>query len=290
MESDFGKLNGRYLWASAVKTSAVAIVCSACILWSGLASAAAADINVRQAWGQATPKGAEVAAGYLTIENRGDSPDRLLKAHTPAAGEVEIHEMRVTGGVMRMRPVSEGLTIPPKDTLVLLPHGSHLMFLRLRAPFAAGERIPVALDFEKAGRINIDLEVGQIGAKGPQPSAGPQASYSAIVRDAEPFFTHLHDPRVMANVTVSPGRAGPVEVLVQLEDPQENALAATELSLTLTGPDNRIAPITGSAERITSDSWRTRFFVSEAGKWTLALRIGLTVGERIELAAPILIE
>ena len=95
---------------------------------------------------------------------------------------------------------------------------------------------------------------------------------------------------LMANVTVSPGRSGPVEVLVQLEDPEENPLAAEGLSVTLSNPDSGIAPITTTAERIASDTWRARMLVSEAGKWSLALRIAMTSKEKVEIAAPILIE
>jgi periplasmic copper chaperone A len=94
----------------------------------------------------------------------------------------------------------------------------------------------------------------------------------------------------MANVTVSPGRSGPIEVVVQLEDPQENALPAEGLSVTLTGPNGRSAPITTSAERISSDTWRARMFVPAPGKWALAVHIAMTAKEKIEIAAPILIE
>ncbi|MGZ3348160.1 MAG: hypothetical protein ACXU89_04355 [Xanthobacteraceae bacterium] len=108
--------------------------------------------------------------------------------------------------------------------------------------------------------------------------------------NVEPFFTHIHDPRLMANVTVSPGQSGTVEVLVQLENPQEHPLAAESLSVTLSNPGSGIAPITATAERIASDSWRARMLVSEAGKWSLALRIAMTSKEKVEIAAPILIE
>jgi len=254
--------------------------CTATLLLHAMTSACAADIVVRQAWSRATPKGAQVASGYLTIENRSNGADRLLSASTPAAGKVEIHEMLDAGGIMKMRPVTKGLTIPPSGHLVLTPGGTHMMFLQLKSPFSEGERIPVSLDFENAARINIPLKVGGIGAKGPQLSAS----------GAVPFFTHIHDPLLMANVTVSPGRSGPVEVLVQLEDPEENPLAAEGLSVTLSNLESGIAPITTIAERSASDTWRARMLVSEAGEWSLALRIEMTSKEKVEIVAPILIE
>lgn len=278
------------VYFSAVRERAAVIGVTTALLLSTPTSADVSDIGIEHAWSRATPKGALVAAGYLTIENRGNSTDRLLSASASIAGKVEIHEMLDAGGVMRMRPVTEGLTIPAGGRLVLTPGGHHMMFLELRAPFSEGEQIPVALDFEKAGQISTSFEVGGIGARGPQLGATSAPIARLSVSSAEPFFTHIHDPRLMANVTVSPGRSGPVEVLVQLEDPQENALAAEGLSVTLSNPDNGIAPITTTAERIAGDTWRARMHVSEVGKWSLALRIAMTSKEKVEIAAPILIE
>ena len=275
---------------SALRELAAAFFCAAILLLHGLTHASAADIAIRQAWSRATPKGAQVAAGYLTIENRADSADKLLSASTPIAGKTEIHEMLEHGGVMKMRPIKDGLTIPPNGKLTFAPGGRHLMFVELRSPLVEGEQVPVSLEFEKAGQIDISLQVAGIGAKGPQPSATSEGTVRATASEADPFFTHIHDPRVMANVTVSPGRSGAVEVLVQLEDSQENALVAEGLSVTLTVPDSGSAPIFTSAERIASDTWRAQMVVSEAGRWDLALQIAMTAEDKIEIAAPILIE
>ena len=275
---------------SALRDLAAAFFCAAILLLHGLTHASAADIAIRQAWARATPNGAQVAAGYFTIENRADSADKLLSASTPIAARAEIHEMLEQVGVMKMRPMNEGLTIPPNGKLTFAPGGRHLMLVELRSPLAEGEQVPVSLEFEKAGQINISLKVAGIGAKGPQPSATSEGSVRSTASEADPFFTHIHHPRVMANVTVSTGRSGAVEVLVQLEDPQENALVAEGLTVTLTGPDSGSAPISTSAERITSDTWRAQMVFSEAGRWDLALQIAMIAGDKIEIAAPILIE
>ena len=64
----------------------------------------------------------------------------------------------------------------------------------------------------------------------------------------EPFLTHICGTRVMANITVSPGRSGPIEVLVQLEDGDEKPLAVDALSVSLSNPDKGIAPVTATAD------------------------------------------
>src|SRR5271168_2528305 len=75
------------------------------------------DLVISQAWSRATPGGAKVAGGYLTIENKGSAPDRLIGGSSEIAGKVEVHEMAVNNGVMTMRPLDKGPTIEPGKTV-----------------------------------------------------------------------------------------------------------------------------------------------------------------------------
>jgi copper(I)-binding protein len=257
-----------------------------------LAASAGDDIVIRQAWSRATPKGAQVAGGYLTIENHGSSPDKLLSAVTTAAAKVEIHAMTTLDGIMIMRPLDDGLTIPPGDTVTLAPGGNHLMFIAISAPFRKDDRVPATLNFEKAGRIDTVFDVQGIGANGPSfimASAETAAPLPPSSSD-DTFFTHICGTRVMANVTVSPGRRGPVEVLVELEDASERPLAAQALSVTLSSPDNGIAATTAKAVRVSDQKWQVRLSAGSSGKWTLALGVEIAPGDRVDMAAPILIE
>ena len=233
MKGGTHSLGGLKACSSAIRNLAVLFVCTGGLLLPSPTCAGSADITIRQAWSRATPKGASVAAGYLTIENHGNTVDRLLSVSSPVARKVEIRETLEASGILRMRPAKDGLAIPPHGKLVLAQGGSHLMFLQLMAPFSEGGRVPVSLDFERAGRMDTSLEVGEIGAKGPPSVAAPEASIARSASGSDSFFTHIHDPRVMANVTLSPGKSGPVEVVVQLEDPQENALAVDGLSVVI---------------------------------------------------------
>src|SRR6202048_704606 len=76
----------------------------------------AGDLVITQAWSRATPGGAKVAGGFLTVENKGSAPDRLIGGSVDVAGRVEVHEMAVTNGVMTMRQLERGLTIEPGKT------------------------------------------------------------------------------------------------------------------------------------------------------------------------------
>ena len=276
--------------------SKIMLIAAALTAFVSSSPAAAHDIAVRQAWSRATPKAAKVAGGYLTIENRGVQPDRLLSASSVAAAKVEIHQMSMQDGIMTMRPREDGLAIAPEATVTLEPGGDHIMFIGLTAPFEEGQRVPVSLNFERAGKIETSFEVGSVGAKGPRlqiASTEPAVAAATPARAAaadEPFFTHICGTRVMANITVSPGRSGPVEVLVQLEDGDEKPLAVDALSVTLSNPDKGIAPVTATAERVAADSWRVRLTAAASGKWSLSLGIDLAKDDRVDIAAPILIE
>ena len=127
----------------------------------------AGDLVISQAWSRATPGGAKVAGGFLTIENKGTAPDKLVAVSAEIAGKAEIHEMAMDNGVMKMRPLDKGLVIEPGKTVKLAPGGNHLMLQDLKGPFKEGEKVPVTLEFEKAGKVSVSLDVQGVGAKAP---------------------------------------------------------------------------------------------------------------------------
>ena len=127
--------------------------------------AAAGGLKISAAWARATPKGAPVGGGYLTITNTGTAPDRLIGGMSDTATRFEIHDMSMDNGVMKMRPVPNGIEIKPGQTVELKPGGYHVMFVGLKKPFAQGEHIKATLKFEKAGDVAVDFVVEGIGAQ-----------------------------------------------------------------------------------------------------------------------------
>lgn len=127
----------------------------------------AGDLVISQGWSRATPGGAKVAGGYVTIENKGTAPDRLIGGSADIAGKFEIHEMAMDNGVMKMHPLDKGLTIEPGKTVKFAPGGYHLMLEQLKKPLKQGDKVPVTLEFEKAGKVAISLDVQGVGAQAP---------------------------------------------------------------------------------------------------------------------------
>lgn len=124
------------------------------------------DLVVVSPWTRATPGGAKIAGGYLKITNNGKSADRLVGAASAAADHVEIHEMSMNDGVMKMRELTDGLTIKPGESVDLKPGGFHMMFMDIKQPLKQGDTLKATLTFEKAGKLEVSFNVNAIGASG----------------------------------------------------------------------------------------------------------------------------
>jgi hypothetical protein len=125
----------------------------------------AGSLTLQHPWTRATA--GKVGAGYTIIVNSGKTADQLVSASSPAVDKVEIHTMTMDGGVMKMRPLPDGIAIPAGGTARLAPGGYHLMLLGLKAPLVAGKLVPLTLNFAKAGPVKVQLKVEAAGAAEP---------------------------------------------------------------------------------------------------------------------------
>lgn len=121
----------------------------------------------------------------------------------------------------------------------------------------------------------------------PPPADVPLAASAKKADDN--FFTHLHTEKVMANVTLTPGRAGPVEIAIGLQTPDEAPLAAQALTVSLANPDAGIEPASAEAQRQADGSWRVRMAAPVPGRWTLTLGILISDFDKVTITAPVVI-
>lgn len=144
----------------------LAVACSV-LLTAGAAAHdfKAGALTLKQPWTRATA--GTVGAGFVEIVNAGKTADQLVSASSPASGRMEIHTMTMEGGIMRMRPLPDGIAIPAGATASLKPGGNHLMLIGLKAPLAQGQTVPVTLTFKKAGAVKVQLTVEAPGATAP---------------------------------------------------------------------------------------------------------------------------
>lgn len=125
----------------------------------------AGALTVDHPWARATAPGAPNGAVYFTLENEGAEADRLLGASGEVAERIELHEHIHEGGVMKMREVAGGIALPAKSEVAFAPGGLHMMLLGLKQPLAAGSTFPLRLRFERAGEVDVQVEVEKADAK-----------------------------------------------------------------------------------------------------------------------------
>lgn len=126
----------------------------ACGLFAGLA--AAADLEVKDPWVRGTVPAQKVTGAFMQLTSK--SGVSVLGAASPAAGIVEIHEMAMDGGVMKMRALPR-LDVPAGKAVELKPGGYHIMLIDLRKPLAAGDIVPITLKVEGQDKKPENVEL-----------------------------------------------------------------------------------------------------------------------------------
>ena len=124
------------------------------------------DIEIGHPYAKPSLPGTTNGAAYFaTLENTGNSADRLLRASTPMATRVELHTMAVDAqGVMRMREI-DGIALAPHAKIQMRPgSGMHLMLIGLKEPLKDGARFPMTLEFEHAGKVDVTVVVESANA------------------------------------------------------------------------------------------------------------------------------
>ena len=117
-----------------------------------------ADLHIDHPWSRAMPPNAPAGAAYFLVENRGNSEDRLVAVSTPRAGKSELHSHVHENGLMKMVHVP-AVDVAAGAQVEFSPGGYHVMLFQLNQPLQAGDRFPLTLQFEKAGSIEVEVQV-----------------------------------------------------------------------------------------------------------------------------------
>ena len=133
----------------------------------GLAASAQAQVSVSGAWARGTVEGQKTTGAFMQLRSADGAT--LVGVESPVAGVAEIHEMRMEGNTMRMRPVPK-LELPPGQAVDLKPGGYHIMLMNLSAPLKRGGSVPIKLKFRgkdgKPQEIEVKAEVRDLTASG----------------------------------------------------------------------------------------------------------------------------
>jgi periplasmic copper chaperone A len=138
------------------------------------AFAAGEPVEVQNAWARATVKGQMATGAFMTLTAKEGT--KLVGAASPAAGVVQVHEMKMDAGVMKMNEVKGGLELPAGIAVVLKPGGYHVMLMDLKAPLAKDSTVPLTLMFKNAKGVESKLELKvPVTATAPGAMAAPAA-------------------------------------------------------------------------------------------------------------------
>jgi len=127
-------------------------------------TAHAQNLNVQNAWVRATVQGQKATGAFMQIT--APAASTLISVSTPVAGVAEVHEMKMDGDVMRMRPLTKGLELPAGKAVQLKPGGYHLMLMDLKLPLQKDTTIPLTLTLRdsKGVQSTQDLRVPVLSA------------------------------------------------------------------------------------------------------------------------------
>ena len=103
------------------------------------------NLEIDGCWVRQTPPGAKVTAAYCQITNKTKVSRTLKTVKTAAAGKVELHETKLQGDRMQMKPVLE-MPIAAGETLQMAPGGLHIMLFELTGELGKAAQFTLVFD------------------------------------------------------------------------------------------------------------------------------------------------
>ncbi len=152
----------RRRWAVCILAAFALLACVAATAHSVSSGA----LTIGHPFARETPPGARTGGAYFTVANAGKDADRLVAVSSPVAATASLHTMSMEGTMMKMRAVAS-LPVPAGGTLTLAPGGYHVMLEDLAKPLVKGDKIPLRLTFEKAGPVDVVVNVESMTATHP---------------------------------------------------------------------------------------------------------------------------
>jgi hypothetical protein len=125
------------------------------------AQTAADTISIVDAYVRAPAPNAPATGAFMVLKNSGATERRLVKAESPAARVVELHDHIDEGGVKKMRPVA-AIAIAARGEAVLKPGSLHVMLIDMKKPLAEGDSVPITLGFDDGSSKRIDAPVRKL--------------------------------------------------------------------------------------------------------------------------------
>ncbi|RUZ47979.1 CopD family protein, partial [Mesorhizobium sp. M7A.F.Ca.CA.004.05.2.1] len=105
---------------------------------------------------------------------------------------------------------------------------------------------------------------------------------------AQPVSVHIHALQAMADLSITPGHAGPVVASMVIMSGDFGPLDAKEVTLVLSKPDSGIEPLKRAASKPGDGSWRVdNLVIPVPGRWTVRIDILVSDFEMVKIEAPV---
>ena len=132
---------------------------AAAIALAGLVAtgtALATDLEVTTPWVRGTVAGQKATGAFMEL--RSAAGTTVVGVSSNVSGIAEIHEMKMDGGVMKMKAAPR-LELPAGKPVSLAPGGYHVMLMDLKQPLKKGEMVTITLQLEGPNRKSESVEV-----------------------------------------------------------------------------------------------------------------------------------
>jgi len=122
------------------------------------------ELVITQPWSRELPAELPGGSAYFTVVNQGSQADRLVRVSSPRAQKAELHSQAASGGMMSMQE-THAMEIPANTEVTFQPGANHVMLTGMEQPLKAGEQFAMTLEFEKAGQVEVLVDVGPVEAQ-----------------------------------------------------------------------------------------------------------------------------
>ena len=127
-----------------------------------LSGSAWAQVSVSDGYVRATPPMGPNTAAFMVLTNEGTTARQLLAVRSAAADKAELHTVLNQDGVMQMRQLEQGISLPAGASVVLQPGGMHIMLLGVNAPLTDGDEVSLELEWADGEHQSVMLPVKDI--------------------------------------------------------------------------------------------------------------------------------
>ena len=126
------------------------------LVCTALGGPALAAVDVTDPWVRPTTAFQKSTAAFMQLTSSSDA--RLVKAESPLATQVEIHQMVMKNYRMKMQSVAL-VELPAGQPIALRPDGYMVMLTGLKQQIRQGDSIPISIVVEGSDRKRQTIQV-----------------------------------------------------------------------------------------------------------------------------------